>query len=226
MNDHRPEGDGNGARPGPALLAFGVAVSAMHHIGALPGGLGEVGPLRWADLLDLLTPYVVLAPAVAVLARPGAGRRPWLLGFVGGTVYTSGHGLHLSANSVSNTAPVGRTADAVHLWDEVLGHVVWYAGLAMLVAALVLAMAGHADLRIPAPGWVAALAVGLTHATNGLEGGTALGSLAVAVGFAAWGRALGGQVGRLLLVTYLPAAGLLVAYGLLYGGYPQPSELR
>lgn len=41
-------------------------------------------------------------------------------------MYASGHGIHLAANSIGNVSP-GPTA---RLWDEVVGHCVWYATMA------------------------------------------------------------------------------------------------
>jgi len=48
-------------------------------------------------------------------------------------VRLSGHGIHLSSNSVGNVEP----GPPEHFWDEVVGHLLWYAGVALVVAALV-----------------------------------------------------------------------------------------
>jgi hypothetical protein len=204
-----------------SLSLFAVAVAVLHHVGAVPvGWLGTVGPTRWTDWLDLCTPYVVLGAAAAVLLAAGATRRCWLAGGVAGVLYTQGHGVHLAANSVNN-----RLDDsAVHLWDEVVGHLLWYAGLALLVVVLGHALAGS-PLVVRWWGWVLAAAFGLTHATNALEGGTAVPSLLVAVGLCLWSRRLPDPLGRLVLLVYGLASLVLLGYGLRYGGWPQPGAL-
>lgn len=187
---------------GVTALAYVVA----HHLGLLPDGLGE-GPrgTRWADWLDLVVPVVVLAPAAMVLREAGAAARQWAVLGAGCVVYASGHGIHLAANSVGNAAP-GETA---HLWDEVVGHLVWYSGAALVLLALATTMPGR-----PRPGflgYVLAVGVGITWATNALGGGTELLSLAVALVAVAWGWRQRGGLGVTLLVGFLPAAVVLVA---------------
>ncbi len=206
------------ARP---LAGFALAVAVLQHLGAVPVEvLGEVGPTRWTDWLDLLTPYAVVGTAVLTLVAARADRTTWLLAVPGAVLYVQGHGVHLAANSVSNRLD----DDAVHLWDEVVGHHLWYAGLALLVVALVRAVRDE-----PLPGGpvalLLALGVGVTHATNALEGGTAVLSLVVALGLCAWAARLPAPVGRLLLVAYVPAVLVLAAWGVRHGGFPQPSSL-
>ncbi|WP_193604935.1 hypothetical protein [Nocardioides dongkuii] len=187
-----------------ALSATALAYGVLHHLGLLPDGLGG-GPdgTRWADWLDLAVPWLVLAPAAATMAaaRPGAGT--WTLFGAGALAYASGHGIHLAANSVANAAP-GETA---HLWDEVVGHAVWYAGVALVLAALALTMRGR-----PRPGPVGhllAVGVGLTWATNALGGGPLLPALVVALAASGWGWTRRRELGVVLLTGFLPGALLL-----------------
>ncbi|MEV7428994.1 hypothetical protein AB0N29_05190 [Nocardioides sp. NPDC092400] len=120
---------GYGRRLATAALSYAV----LHHLGVLPDGLGSAPEgTRWADWLDLAVPWLVLAPAAATLASTSATPRQWAVLACGAVAYASGHGIHLAANSVGNTAP-GPTA---HLWDEAVGHLVWYAGVALVLAAL------------------------------------------------------------------------------------------
>jgi hypothetical protein len=172
---------------GPSY-GFGLAGTALvyallHHLGSLPHGLGDAPRhTRWADWLDLFTPYLVLAPAAVTLRAARAGERTWWLFALGAVVYASGHGIHLSSNSVGNADP-GPTE---HLWDETVGHLLWYAGVALVVAALARTTVGRPRPRGPLP-YALALAVGVTWATNALAGeGTAVPGLLsalVAVGF-------------------------------------------
>lgn len=186
---------------GRALLSFGVTVAVTHHIGLLTDPLGRVGSTSWNDWLDLLTPYLVVGTALAVMITARTDRRAWLVCAVGAIAYVQGHGLHLAGNSVGNADP-GPTA---HVWDEVVGHAVWYAGLGLLVVALVLAL-DAVPLTISPVGWVVAAAVGATVATNAVGGGTITGTLPVSVAFAAYGLRRGDALGRLLAGTFGLAA--------------------
>ena len=167
-----------------ALLAFGVAYAVLHHLGLLSGVLGDAPRgTRWIDWVDLLVPYLVIGPAVwAAVAAPLA-RRWWPVLVVGAIAYASGHGIHLAANSIAHVAP-GPTA---YLWDEVVGHIIWYAGFALMAAAVASTFVGR--VRPPAWGHMIAAAMGLTWATNALG---AVGwvwpaaAIAVAASFAGW----------------------------------------
>jgi len=99
------------------LTTTALAYAVLHHLGLLPDGLGS-GPegTRWADWLDLLVPWLVLAPAALTMWAAPASVRGWMLFGAGVVAYVSGHGIHLAANSVGNQDP-GETA---HLWDEVM----------------------------------------------------------------------------------------------------------
>lgn len=159
-----------------ALTALAYAV--LHHLGLLPDGLGA-GPddTRIADWLDLLVPWLVLIPAALTLRADRSDERTWWLFAAGALAYASGHGIHLAGNSVGNAEP----SDTAHLWDEVVGHALWYAGVTLVVAALARTMRGRPR---PGPiGWLLAVAVGLTWASNAVGGGTE--AMAVVVGLAA-----------------------------------------
>ena len=187
-----------------ALSVTALAYGVLHHLGLLPSGLGA-GPLgtRWADWLDLAVPWLVLAPAAVTVRAAGASVRVWSVFAVGALAYTSGHGIHLAANSIGNTDP-GPTA---HLWDEGVGHVVWYAGVALVVAALALTMRGKPR---PQPfGYGLAVGAGLTWASNAVGGGTVPLSLAVAVTAVGFGWRRRHELGVVLLVGFLPAVVVL-----------------
>ena len=202
------------------VAAWALAYNVLHHLGALPGGLGEAGgETRWVDWMTLLTPYAVVGPALAALRTAATDRRGWTIALLGAASYVQGHGINLAANSISNAR--GDHAPT-HLWDEIVGHWLWYAGVALLVVALVRAV----DVDARPTGLVLAVASGMTWTTNALEGTTAIGSLAVAMALAGWGwrrRAEGS--GRLLLAAFGTSAMLLAAYGLWHMGFPAPSQL-
>ncbi len=188
------------------LAVTALSYAVLHHLGLLPDGLGD-GPdgTRWTDWLDLLVPWLVLVPAALTVAAARPDPRTWVLLGAGAIAYASGHGIHLAGNSVGNVDP-GETA---HLWDEVVGHAVWYAGVALVLLALARTMVGRA---MPHPvGHLLALAVGLTWATNAVGGGTEWFGLAVALVATAWGWRRRHELGVVLVVGFLPAAVVLVA---------------
>jgi hypothetical protein len=196
-----------------------VAYNVLHHLGTLPGGLGDAGGgTRVVDWLDLLTPYLVVGTALAALAATGTDRLGWWTALGGGSLYTTGHGIHLAANSIGNVRGDGAP---IPLWDEVVGHWLWYAGAALLVVAVTRAVA----LRITPATVALALATAATWTTNALEGTTAVGSLTVGVLIAGWGARRGDGGGRLLLLAFGTASLCLAAYGVWHGGFPAPSEL-
>ena len=205
------------------LVLFAVSYAVFHHAGTFFTGLGEVGDTRWADWIDMLTPYLVTGTVGGTLLGAGAGPGTWVLLWFGTVVYTQGHGVHLAGNSIGNTMSQPHP-DVVYLWDEVVGHYVWYAGLALLVAALALAVAD----RRPRGGLLAyllAVLVGVTNTTNSIEGQTPWLGIATAAVFAMWGLFTRDGMGRYLLTSYGVSLALLVAFGVWQGGFPEFSEL-
>ena len=156
-------------------------------------------------------PWVVLAPAAVTLAAARASAMTWALFGAGALSYASGHGIHLAANSVSNAAP-GETA---HLWDETVGHAIWYAGVALVILALGRTMAGRA--RPPVLAHLLALAVGVTWATNAVGAGLEIAGLLVAAGFAAYGWRHRDDL-RLVLPTGFAAAMMWLVVSLFGAG--------
>ncbi|XVQ15667.1 hypothetical protein ACQP1W_25025 [Spirillospora sp. CA-255316] len=214
----RPHHDRTGPLPWLALTA--IAYALTHHVGVGLAWLGDIGDTRWADWIDLLTPYAVLLPAAAALRAAHARPRTWTLYLVGALTYVEGHGIHLAANSVGNHAP----SDIAHLWDEYVGHYLWYGGLTLVFVALAATLARRDPARGPLP-VILALLTGLTYTTNALEGQTALPSIAITAAFAAWGWTTRHRLGRLLLIAFAPALLMLVIYGIWHRGFPEPTDL-
>ena len=200
---------------------FAMAVIVGHHVGTIFKDLGPLGDGDWADWIDLLVPFAVLGAAALVLRGVGVDRATWLLYWVGAILYTQGHGIHLSANSISNDGPI---TPRIHLWDEVVGHYLWYAGWLIVVVSLARAlMTGE---RARGHWWYAIAALyGLTWMTNNVEGGTPALGLAGAIVLTVWGWIHRKRAGIHLFVAYGVALVLLVAFGIWKGGFPQFSEL-
>lgn len=205
------------------LIASAVAMIVSHWLRLLPLGFrAPVEGSRYEDFADLLTPYAVVAPALLVLARTGAGHRAWALALAGAGVFTQGHGLHLSANAISYAS--GPQAPA-HLWDEQVGHHLWFAGLTLLLVVAVDAVRALPVRAGPGALGLAAL-VGLTWAANVVEGGAVPFGAALAAGLTAYGwRLRADGTGWLLVVAFGLSLVLTAAYGVLQDGFPQPSEL-
>jgi hypothetical protein len=202
------------------LLAVGYAVS--HHVGTLFTGLGDVGSTqtRWADWIDLATPYVVTGAAGGALRAARASRLTWTIFWFAAVLYTQGHGIHLAANSVGNVAP----GDPAYLWDEHVGHYLWYTGFALLVATLAAALAERRH-RGGVGAHLLALLVGFTNFTNSVEGQTPVLGIVVAVVFVGWGFVTRDGLGRVLLTAYGFSLLLFTAFGIWQGGFPEFSTL-
>jgi hypothetical protein len=180
-----------------ALLA--VSVVLFMQIGTFARPLGDVGGTRAADWLDLLTPWAVIGSAVWVLLAsrsPAGGSSPdtwsWLALAVGGIAFAEGKGLHLAANSISNAEPTGQAADLAHLWDESVGHWVWYIGLLLVLVAVtraVLGSPGRPLLRTTAGGVVLAALAGFSLANTWIEGETPWLGIVAAGGFTVYALA-------------------------------------
>lgn len=204
------------------LTASTVALVLTHWLRLLPLGYAAPGATRWEDFADLVTPYVVVGPLLVVLGRTAAGRRSWVVAVAAALLFVQGHGLHLSANSISYAT--GPQAPA-ELWDEQISHLLWFTGLAVLMVVVVEAVR---PLRLRAGPAAAGLAglVGTTWAANVIEGGVVALGVPLAVGLATYGwRTRYDGTGRLLLGAFGLSLVLIAAYGVWLRGYPQPSEL-
>ena len=210
---------------GAPLAVLALAVVVFMQIGTFARPLGEVGPVRAADWLDLLTPWAVVGAAAWVLVRCRAAtvgappdRLAWGLLAVGGLAFAEGKGLHLAANSVGNTAPTGASADVAYLWDEGVGHWIWYLGLLLVVAAVTRAVLDGrgVGVRTGAAGVVLALLTGFSLANTWIEGRTPWLGLVAAAGFAAWGLRRRARGGTLWAVCFGLALVQLLGWGLFW----------
>jgi hypothetical protein len=184
------------------LAAFAFAYSVLHHNGTILSPLGGPGATRWIDWIDLATPLLVLLPSAGLLRCVGATSKQWVLWVVGAVVYTEGHGLHLASNSIYHVDP----SDTAKLWDEVVGHLVWYSGFWLIVAVTAVALTRTA-LPLTPIGVLLAAAVGVTHATNGIGADmpVPIVAAAIAIAFISYGLRLRSDAGRYLAATYTVA---------------------
>ncbi|MWK39783.1 hypothetical protein GEV43_41285 [Actinomadura sp. J1-007] len=217
-------------RPLLWLAATAAAYALTHHIGFGLAGLGTTGTTgttgetRWADWIDLTTPYTLLLTAAATLHTAHAARRAWALYLTGAITYAEGHGIHLAANSVGNVAP----SDTAHLWDETVGHYLWYTGLALVLTALAATLARRPPVHGALPALTTALlcaTTAFTWTSNALEGRYAIPGIALAAAFTLWGLLTRRTFGRTLILAFAPALIMLTGYGIWHHGFPEPSDI-
>jgi len=198
------------ANPNAPLVLTAAAYSVCHHLGSLPDGLGGAGRgTRVTDWLDLLVPFLVLLPALGTLLSARVPR-PTYVGFaVGSWLYATGHGIHLAANSIGNAAP-GETA---HLWDEQVGHWLWYAGVAVVAACVATTLPRRPVPRHPLA-WLLAASVGVTWGTNATGGAFTAPGLVLAGLAVGWGVRHRTDGGVLLAVAGAVGVGAVVVSAL------------
>lgn len=221
------------------VLLFAVAFAFFILVPPFLGSPFPANPLmHWADVLDVLTP-LVLIPLYWLLFTD-AGRVPRSLGLavtflVLGALWTLGHGMHLSANSVSNLLGPGQTAvhDLIHFYDEVLSHYLWHAAIIGLsVLLLLIQPAPRPEDRRTSWGIVilSAILYGFTYFAAINEGGTVpLGLPAAGVILLILlvrGRAYlrSNNLVAFFLLSYVVALALFAIWFGIWKGFPEFSE--
>jgi hypothetical protein len=206
---------------------FALAVIVGMQAGTVFKPLGTTGETRVADWVDLLTPFAVLCTAAVVMLRARATTSQWVLFGLGGIAFSMGKGLHISANSASNVADtVVADSSIVHLWDEVVSHLIWY----VVLLALGWALRG-VEFRVGALDLVVAGLVALTLVNTYIEGAQPLLGLAFLLSLLVTGLlSRPDPVSRLLLVVGGLGLLLLVGWGVYWvladgSFFPEFSEL-
>ena len=196
-----------------ALLAFAAAVFVFHQLPALLG-----------DWIDLLTPFVVIAPAALLIGR-GASMLVLVVAIVGALLYVDGHGIHLAANSISNEEPTGDAKDVAHFWDEEWSHFEWHLGWFILIAALALAERGRV-IRIRRWEAVAsAVLLGWTFFVSTVEGGSWWLTLIAAAVFIPWALRARSTILVTAAAGFALAALLIGIWAIWHAGMPQFSDV-
>jgi hypothetical protein len=202
--------------------------------------------VSWQDVLDLLTPIVLIPLYWAMYRRAaarGASETSDLAFVTFAAVWTLGHGMHLSANSIHNLVDAEakrHTLDLagsdllrlIYFFDERLSHPVWYAGI-LALAGLLVAREARAPAGIATVTWVTWVAggvYGLTLFCVFVEGQAVYLGLPCAAMAAAYAlrtrRELGQRpLGAFFGVAFLVALLLFAGWGLYWKGFPQFTDV-
>jgi hypothetical protein len=195
--------------------------------------------IHWADVLDLLTPLVLIPLYWLLFTDSGrvARSHPATIVFlVMAAVWVEGQAMHLAANSIGNLLGQGSSSvhQLVHYYDEVLSHYLWHAGiLALSLLLLVYAARSPAARARPGWGWIvpAGLLYGLTCFLAFVEGATVPLGLPAAVLIIVSlivvlrDRILTHNLVGFFFLGYTVVLLLLAAWGIYWKGFPEPSAL-
>jgi hypothetical protein len=203
--------------------------------------------MSYQDAADIFTPLVLIAVYWLLFKRAGSGEAgpgEQVAFAVLAAFWASGHGMHLSANSINNLIEgfAGRevvdvTGTSIYqlscFYDEQLSHYLWHTGILGLAGLLI-----YREWRRPAGvstiWWVTILAgviYGFTYFCTFLEGGTVLMGLpfAVAVTLLAVISGRGRMAHQPLLAFFcaacLVAVLLFAGWGLFWGGFPEFTDV-
>jgi len=194
------------------------------------------------DVVDVVTPFVLL-PLYLLLYSVGAKNNYSFCGLIifslFAALWASGHGMHLSANSINNLlAQKGMEAGDVYkltyFYDEVLSHYLLHAGMAGLSALLIYRQWKNPFTEGKTLLWpiiLGGLIHGFNYFTIVIEGGTApLGvtfSVLATVFIIVWARKKMSQqpLVTFFLVAYSLAILLFIIWGIWWKGLPQFSEV-
>lgn len=203
-------------RDGALALLFAIAFIVLFLAPPLlPYTFPPYPLIHWADVVDLVTPLVLIPLYWLLFVRcPAPATVPWTLAFlVLAAAWVEGHGIHLVANAIGhlNQVQPGAARDLTEFSDEKFSHYLWH-GAALALSGLILVR----QVRWPGPaagswwpGIVAAAVYGFAIFLIGDEGGTP----PLVVPFAAAVTIAAIRIGRRRLL----ASPVLAMFGL---GYP------
>jgi len=237
------------------LFAFSFSLAFFH---IMPTFLTNQirWPLTWGDALDFLTPFVVVPLAYFYYScgnktlLSSSDQQPSIntlrilsriLLAIGFLCYVSGHGLHLSSNSIARLLQNMKGSElyqATYLFDETISHFIWHGGIFLISLSLII-MAFHISIKSISKKNTSLLSLGaallgFTYTVESIEGQSVVFTLpAAAVGFLlALFLYLRRQKERgkhpfllFFLIAYLLSLILFAYWGLSHSGFPQFSEL-
>lgn len=213
-------------------------------------------PLTGGDTLDFITPFAVIPLAYIFYSRTNKtlysihGQLPSLDNLrisariflaVGFLCYVSGHGIHLSSNSLARLVQNMKDSElyrATYLFDETISHLIWHGGVFLISVGLVIIAS---KFFIKSISWkniillsAGAVLFGFTFTAEAIEGqSVVLAFPATGVGFLlALFLYFRRQKERgkypfliFFLGSFLLSFILFVCWGIYHSGFPQFSEL-
>jgi hypothetical protein len=226
-------------RSGASAIVFPVAFIVLFLAPPfLPYRFDPYPLINWADVVDVLTPLVLIPLYWLLLADVGGTLAVgWTVVFlVLAAAWVDGHGTHLAANAIGHLLKnqPGPAQDLTEFWDERFSHYLWHGaalgltGLALVRAATVATAREQSSLW---PGLAGAAIYGFALFLIGDEGGTAPLMIAFAAAFvvASWsirGRVMASPVLTMLAGGYAFALVLFGIWFVYWGGrLPQFSDL-
>ena len=224
----------------PALSLFAVVYTLFVALPAvLDGDFPPRDDLLWGDILDLATPLAVFSALWIVLRRAGAQRDPVLLGALAllAVVWAQGQGMHLAANAINHHLTVndGDAGRLTEFLDETLSHYLWYAAVVATPGFFLLVAARSPQATVDEAAYEApaALLFGAILAISSLEADVvplALPVFAITlISGVLWSRRqrsrLRSPLTRFAAAATAIALAVIVAWGIVHGGWPEPSEL-
>ncbi len=226
----------------PLLTAFSIAYTFFI---SAPAIFHQQFPLRndmeWGDVLDIATPLVVFG-FVWLLVHRTVGTFDTLamipLFFIA-LVWTQGQGMHLASNSISHQVAEGATGTLpglIDFYDEQLSHYIWSLGIVALpsyILALMWRDRALSGREVPLAVLPAALLFGLILGIDAIESAVvpmALPAFAVTAVLAAYlyrsdTRLRGVELFAFTGASLFVAVGVLVGWGVYYGGWPELSDV-
>ncbi len=234
------------------IFAYGLAYAFFHIAPAFLSSF-RTGPITRGEALDFLTPFVVIPIAIALYSRvkrvPGMEELApakfqklssiiLILGFI---FYVDGHGVHISANSISRLIEGQEGSslyNAVYLFDEIISHYMWDGGVLLISLGLIY-LARNRDFGLLSKTQVsligaASVFYGFSFAANGVEGQTVVFTFPAAAAmffltllFHAKEKKRKNEnpVVLFFLCGYFVAALLFAYWGITHLGFPEFSEL-
>lgn len=222
------------------ILAFAILYAFFLIAPALLSSQFAPYPLlKNGDILDLLTPLILLPLYWLMLEHGGTGEataRERFVFVVLAAAWAMGQGMHLGANAVGHLLDDFKTTDAYalnHFLDEDLSHYIWHAASIGLIVLLLVRQTRSpfvSERSSLVKEGVAALLYGLTYFIVTIEAGTLPLGLPFAVAIVVFGfwvrKNLRAQpLSAFYVFAFLLALLLFAGWGMYWRGFPEFSEV-